>query len=93
MLYVIFGFKFDILFEKLCENEYEPVENWHLENVFLGKDFNLGVIGFLFHAFTHVPYAIMMWLFWFHVQLNVYSPTYLMQNNVIILVTRAIKRI
>ncbi len=24
-----------------------------MENVVLGKDFNLGVTGYLFHAFTH----------------------------------------
>jgi hypothetical protein len=31
---------------------YEPIENYHVENVVLGNDFNLGVIGIFFHAFT-----------------------------------------
>jgi hypothetical protein len=31
---------------------YKAIENYHVKNVVLGKDFNLGVIGFFFHAFT-----------------------------------------
>jgi hypothetical protein len=54
MLYVIFGVKFYIIFEKLCENcKYKPIESCHVANIVLGKDFNLGAIGYLFHAFTH----------------------------------------
>jgi hypothetical protein len=33
--------------------QYEPIKNCHMENAILGKDFNFGAIGFLFHAFTH----------------------------------------
>jgi len=33
--------------------QYKPIENYHMENVVLGKDFNLGVIGSFFCAFTH----------------------------------------
>jgi hypothetical protein len=32
--------------------QYQPIENYHVENAILGKDFNLGVTSFLFHAFT-----------------------------------------
>jgi hypothetical protein len=32
---------------------YKPIENCHMENVVLGKDLNLGMIGSFFHAFTH----------------------------------------
>jgi len=32
--------------------EYKPIENYHVENAILGKDFNLGATSFLFHAFT-----------------------------------------
>jgi hypothetical protein len=32
--------------------QYKPIKNYHVENAILRKDFNLGVIGFLFHAFT-----------------------------------------
>jgi hypothetical protein len=28
----------------------KPIENCHLENAVLGKDFNLGAIGFFFHV-------------------------------------------
>jgi hypothetical protein len=47
---------------------YTPLENCHVENGILGKDFNLGVIGSFFHAFTplsrtsifvnYIPYFI-----------------------------------
>jgi len=33
--------------------QYKPIKNYHMENVVLGKDFNLGAIGSFFHAFTH----------------------------------------
>jgi hypothetical protein len=56
MLYVTFGLKFDILFEKLCEKCSKPIENCHVENVIFGKEFNLGASSFLFHAFTHPIY-------------------------------------
>jgi hypothetical protein len=36
MLYVIFGLKFDIQFNKL----YKPIKICHVENVVLKKDFN-----------------------------------------------------
>jgi hypothetical protein len=32
--------------------QYKPIKNYHVENVVLRKDFNLGVIGSLFQAFT-----------------------------------------
>jgi transposase len=32
--------------------QYKPIVNYHMENVVLGKQFNLGVIGSFFHAFT-----------------------------------------
>ncbi len=41
MLYVIFGFKFDI-----------KLKNCHVENVVLGKDFNFGMTSSFFHVFT-----------------------------------------
>jgi len=31
---------------------YKPIENYHVKNVVFGKDFNLVMIGFFFHAFT-----------------------------------------
>jgi hypothetical protein len=33
--------------------QYKPIENYHMENVVLGKDFNLGVISSFFLVFTH----------------------------------------
>jgi hypothetical protein len=33
--------------------QYKQIENYNVENAVLGKDFNLGVIGSLFHTFTH----------------------------------------
>jgi hypothetical protein len=33
--------------------QYKPIENYHVENVILGKDFNLGATDSFFHAFTH----------------------------------------
>jgi len=32
--------------------QYKPIENCHMENTILEKDFNLGAIDSLFHAFT-----------------------------------------
>ncbi len=32
--------------------KYKLIENYHMENAILGKDFNLGVISSFFHAFT-----------------------------------------
>jgi hypothetical protein len=32
--------------------QYKPIENCHMENTILGKDFNLGMSSSLFHAFT-----------------------------------------
>jgi hypothetical protein len=34
----------------------KPIENYHVENVVLGKDFNLDMIGCLFHAFTPIGF-------------------------------------
>ncbi len=33
--------------------QYKPIKNCHVENVILGKDFNLGTTSSLFHVFTH----------------------------------------
>jgi hypothetical protein len=32
--------------------QYKPIENYHVKNAVLRKDFNFGMTGFLFHAFT-----------------------------------------
>jgi hypothetical protein len=32
--------------------KYKPIENYHMENVVHGKDFNLRMKNSLFHAFT-----------------------------------------
>jgi hypothetical protein len=32
---------------------YKPIKNFHVENAVFGKDFNLGMIGSCFRAFTH----------------------------------------
>jgi hypothetical protein len=51
MFYVIFGFKFDIIVKKIVwKMQYKPIENYHVENVVLGKDFNLDD-WFLFSCF------------------------------------------
>jgi hypothetical protein len=34
--------------------QYKPIENYHMENAVLRKDFNLDAIGSFFHAFTHL---------------------------------------
>jgi hypothetical protein len=34
--------------------QYKPIENYYVENVVLGKDFNLGATGSLFHVFAQV---------------------------------------
>ncbi len=31
--------------------KYKLIENYHVENAVLGKDFNLGAISFFFHTF------------------------------------------
>jgi len=31
--------------------QYKPIENYHMENIVLGKDFNLGAIGSFFSCF------------------------------------------
>jgi hypothetical protein len=38
--------------------QYKPIENYHMENVVLKKDFNLGATSFFFHAFTHMDYNL-----------------------------------
>jgi hypothetical protein len=32
--------------------QFEPIENCHVKNTIIEKDFKLGMTGFLFHAFT-----------------------------------------
>jgi hypothetical protein len=32
--------------------QYKPIENYHVENEILKKDFNLGTTSSFFHAFT-----------------------------------------
>jgi hypothetical protein len=32
--------------------QYKPIENYHVENAILGKNFNLGMISSFFDAFT-----------------------------------------
>jgi hypothetical protein len=32
--------------------QYKPIENCHVKNAILGKDFNLSVTRFFFHVFT-----------------------------------------
>jgi hypothetical protein len=34
--------------------QYKSIENCHVENVVLWKDFNLGATGFFFHDFIHM---------------------------------------
>jgi hypothetical protein len=34
--------------------QYKPIKNYHVQNVILRKDYNLGAIGFFFHVFTLV---------------------------------------
>jgi hypothetical protein len=34
--------------------EYKPIENYHMENAIIGKDFNLGTTSSFFHAFTQM---------------------------------------
>jgi len=38
--------------------QYKPIKIWHVENAILGWDFNPGVIGFFFHAFTLMDQVI-----------------------------------
>jgi hypothetical protein len=38
--------------------QYKPIENYHMENEILGKEFNLGAIGSFFHAFTLKTFTI-----------------------------------
>jgi hypothetical protein len=43
MLYVIFGFKFDIQLNFFCERcSKKPIKNYQVENAILRRDFNLG---------------------------------------------------
>ncbi len=42
----------------LWKMRYKPIENCHMEDAVLRKDFNLDTIGSLFHAFTHVPFLV-----------------------------------
>jgi hypothetical protein len=53
MLYVIFGFKFDIQLKKtMWKIQYKPIKYYHMENVVFRKDFKLGATSSFFHAFT-----------------------------------------
>jgi hypothetical protein len=56
MLYAIFGLKFDIQFEKLCEKCVKTNRKLPCGNVILEKVFNLDAISSFFHVFTH-PYV------------------------------------
>jgi hypothetical protein len=38
--------------------QYKPIENYHMENAILKKDFNFSVISFFFHVFTHMDYNL-----------------------------------
>jgi hypothetical protein len=38
--------------------QYKFIENYHVENAILGKDFNLGPIGSFFHAFTLLHFLL-----------------------------------
>jgi hypothetical protein len=40
----------------------KPIENCHMENAILGKDFNIGAIGLLFNVFTHSFYLLILWI-------------------------------
>jgi hypothetical protein len=53
MLYVIFSLKliFDLKF--VWKMQYKPIEKYHVKNVILRKDFNLGMNGSFFHLLTH----------------------------------------
>ncbi len=42
------------VFKKMWKMQYIPIENYHVENAILGKDFNLGTIGSFFHVFTQL---------------------------------------
>jgi hypothetical protein len=39
--------------------QYKPIENYHVENVVLGKDFNLGLISYLFMFSPLAPLIVM----------------------------------
>ncbi len=36
----------------MCKIKYKLIENYHMENAVLGKDFNLAMISSFFHVFT-----------------------------------------
>jgi hypothetical protein len=36
----------------VCKIKYKLIENYHMENAVLGKDFNLAMISSFFHVFT-----------------------------------------
>jgi hypothetical protein len=38
--------------------QYKPIENYHMENAILKKDFNFSPISSFFHAFTHMDYNL-----------------------------------
>jgi hypothetical protein len=40
--------------KNLVKNAIKPIENCHLENVVLGKDFNFGTTSSFLHDFTHM---------------------------------------
>jgi len=46
------------VWKTLWEMRYKPIENCHMEDAVLRKDFNLDTIGSLFCAFTHVPFLV-----------------------------------
>jgi hypothetical protein len=41
-----------LVFKTMRKTKYKPIENYHVKNVVLEKDFNFGTIGSFFHVFT-----------------------------------------
>jgi len=69
MLYAIFGIKFGIQFENLCEKCVKTNRTLPCGNVILEKVFNLGMTSSLFHVFTHpyVEFPCLTFMFSFYV--------------------------
>jgi hypothetical protein len=53
--------------------QYKPIEDCHVENAILRKDFNLGTTSSIFHVFTLMSYV--MYLF-----MNIYGVTHVHLN-------------
>jgi hypothetical protein len=58
--------------------QYKPIKNCHVENVILGKDFNLGAIDSFFHAFipSSFDHDVTLW-----VQTRYNEPTRLLEKK------------